>query len=219
MADPDIYSPFAVPFADAMHPDAGALNMQLKTLLLRRESEGRFANPNPSLPQQRGVFESDFTLFAWQEPAVQRLREFCWSILGRTVQQLNGYNDEQMRRLQIFSHTWYHVTRRGGFTITHTHPMASWSGVYCVSPGEEAPEYPESGVLRFHNPHGYSNMFLDAGNARLAVPYQHGTWNLRFKAGQLVLFPSWVQHEVLPFFGNDERITVAFNCWFQMRDG
>ena len=207
---------FAVPFAQDFLDDP-ALNAELQALLLRREAEGmRYANPNPSLKQQAGVFESDFTLFSWPEPCIQRLRQFCWSALGRALQELNGYGADEMRRLQIFSHTWFHVTRHGGFTIMHTHPMASWSGVYCVAPGEAPEDRPESGVLRFHNPHYYSNLFLDAGNLRLRAPYHHGTWSVRLLPGQLVLFPSWLQHEVLPFYGGDERITVAFNCWFGM---
>lgn len=210
---------FAVPFAQDFLPDAGRLNMELKTLLLAREAEGqRYANPNPSLRQQAGVFESDFNLFSWQEPCIQALRQFAWATLGRTVQELNGYSAEEIRRIQIYSHTWYHVTRHGGFTIAHTHPMASWSGVYCVAPGETPDDRPESGVLRFHNPHFYSNVFLDPGNARLQAPFHHGTWSVKFQAGQLVLFPSWLQHEVLPFYGHDERITIAFNCWFGNSD-
>jgi uncharacterized protein (TIGR02466 family) len=211
---------FAVPLAQDQLPNPERLNRELKALLLSREGQdGRYANPNPSLRQQPGVFESDFTLFSWPDPCIQELRQFIWASLGQTVQALNGYSAEQMKRLQIFSHTWYHVTRNGGFTILHTHPMASWSGVYCVSPGETPDDRPESGVLRFHNPHHYSNYFLDAGNMALQVPYHHGTWNTRFQAGQLVLFPSWLQHEVMPFYGNDERITIAFNTWFNMREG
>jgi hypothetical protein len=30
----------------------------------------------------------------------------------------------------------------------------------------------------------------------------------------LVMFPSYVFHEVAPFYGRDTRITVATNCWF-----
>lgn len=206
---------FAVPFAQDFLPNAESLNADLKALLLARESLGaQYANPTPSLRQQQGVFESDFNLFSWPEPCIQQLRQFAWSALGRTVQELNGYSGEEVRQLKIFSHTWFHVTRHGGFTIAHTHPMASWSGVYCVDPGETPPDRPESGVLRFHNPHFYSNVFLDPGNARLRAPYHHGTWSVLFQAGQLVLFPSWLQHEVLPFYGRDERITIAFNCWF-----
>ena len=214
---PNIYPIFAVPQAEAFYPEPDALNAELKALLLRREAEG-YSNPTPSLQQQAGVFESDFTLFSWQEPCIQQLRAFCWSNLGQTIQALNGYSDADMARLQIFSHTWYHVTRKGGFTIDHIHPMASWSGVYCVSPGSEVPGRPDSGALRFRNPHYYSSVFLDAGNLRPKAPYNHGSWSVKFKAGQLVLFPSWLSHEVMPYFGEDERITIAFNCWFKMHD-
>lgn len=215
----EIFPAFAVPMMQTMHPNPHALNRELRTLLLAREAQGaKYANPNPSLKQQTGVFESDFNLFSWEDTCVQQLRQFCWAALGRTIQEINEYSVDEMRRLQIFSHTWFHVTRHGGFTIMHTHPMASWSGVYCVDPGETPEDRPESGVLRFHNPHHYSNYFLDAGNLRPKAPYYHGTWNIRFQPGQLVLFPSWLQHEVMPFYGNDERITIAFNCWFAMKE-
>jgi len=211
----EIQPVFAVPLVQETYPNAATLNPHLKSLLLAREAEGgRFANPNPSLKQQVGVFESDFTLFSWPEPPIQTLRQFCWTALGRAVQQLNAYSAEEMKQLRIFSHTWYHVTRKGGFVILHTHPMASWSGVYCVAAGEVPEDRPESGVLRFHNPHHYSGYFRDAGNFKLQTPYHHGSWNVHLKPGQLVLFPSWLQHEVLPFYGEDERITIAFNCWF-----
>ena len=207
---------FAVPFGQAMHPDPEPLNRELRTLLLARESE-RYANPSPSLPQQQGVFESKLELFSWPEPCIRKLRLFCWAELGRTIQNLNNYTQEEMERLQIFSHTWFHITRRGGFVINHTHPMASWSGVYCVTPGDNPLDRPDSGVLRFLNPHHYSNVFMDPGNQRFRAPYHHGTWNVRFRPGQLILFPSWLPHEVLPFHGDDERITIAFNCWFGMK--
>ena len=208
---------FAVPLAQAVHPEAESLNRQLKALLLAKEGLPHVANPNPSLKQQPGVFESDFNLFSWPDACVQALRLFCWTELGQVVRTLNGYSAEDMARLQIFSHTWFHVTRRDGFVIAHTHPMASWSGVYCVAAGERPADRPESGVLRFHNPHFYSNAFLDSGNAKLSAPYHHGTWNVPLESGQLVIFPSWLSHEVLPFYGSDERITIAFNCWFGMR--
>lgn len=209
---------FAVPFAQARYPEPAVINAELKALLLARAADPAYANPHPSLKQQAGVFESEFNLFAWPEACVQRLKAYCWTELGRVIQAVNGYSAEEMARLQIFSHTWFHVTRRDGFVIAHTHPMASWSGVYCVDPGTTPADRPESGVLRFHNPHYYSNMFLDPGNARLRAPYHHGCWCVKLQAGQLVLFPSWVSHEVLPFYGDDERITIAFNCWFAMRD-
>ena len=91
---------FAVPFAQDVLPDAASLNEQIKTLLLAREGQGtRYANPNPSLQQQPGVFESDFNLFSWPESCIQQLRQFCWTALGRTLKELNQYTQEEMQRL------------------------------------------------------------------------------------------------------------------------
>ena len=40
----------------------------------------------------------------------------------------------------------------------------------------------------------------------LSKPYWEG-----LKAGRLVMFPSWLLHQVRPYRGNSERISVAFN--------
>ena len=34
--------------------------------------------------------------------------------------------------------------------------------------------------------------------------------NFKLQAGQLVMFPSYLMHEVAPYAGHTERITVAF---------
>jgi uncharacterized protein (TIGR02466 family) len=149
---------------------------------------------------------------------VQQLNEYCWAVLSQTIAQLNGYNAQEVARIEIFSHTWFHITRRGGYFGAHNHPMASWSGVYCVASGQDDPDRPESGLLQFSNPHQLAGMFLDPANARIRQPYGFHNQGFKLAAGQLVLFPSWLFHEVLPFHGEGERITVAFNCWFKMRD-
>ncbi|PIV35961.1 MAG: hypothetical protein COS34_02155 [Lysobacterales bacterium CG02_land_8_20_14_3_00_62_12] len=91
-------------------------------------------------------------------------------------------------------------------------PWARWCS-RCWPGAEHAPAW----GVRFHHPHQYRNWFLDPGNQRLAAPYHHGFWNLKLKAGQLILFPSWVPREVMPYYGGNERITIAFNCWFKSR--
>jgi hypothetical protein len=67
---------------------------------------------------------------------VQSLKELCWRAVLRFIGELNHYDEATLRRILIYSDSWFHVTRRGGFFALHNHPMASWSGVYCVSPGQ-----------------------------------------------------------------------------------
>lgn len=207
---------FSVPYATEQLADCLSLNQELRELFIRREAMGkRFANPNPYTPRNKELFESNFDLFSWPEACITTLREFCLSQLTRTVAEINRYDAASMARLQIVTDAWYHVTRRGGYFGMHNHPMASWSGVYCVSPGQHDPDQPDSGKLSFINPN--AQMYFDSGNSQLQMPYHHGSMAFRLQAGQLVLFPSWVQHHVMPFFGEGERITVAFNCSMRFR--
>ena len=58
----------------------------------------------------------------------------------------------------------------------------------------------------------------DAANANLRGAFGTGIRHVRFEPGQLVLFPSCILHDVKPFEGEGDRITVAFNCWFNLKD-
>lgn len=208
---------FAVPFGFARLEDAASLNAELRSLFLERAALGaQYANPRPLTQRNAQVFESHFQLFRWPESCVQRLKAFCWHNLMRMIAELNGYDQAMLRRILIHSDSWFHVTRRGGFFALHNHPMASWSGVYCVCPGEHDPDKPDSGLLSFVNPAISAAMYLDVATAGMRGPFSYNIRHLRLEAGQLVIFPSWVLHDVKPFEGEGERITVAFNCWFSL---
>jgi uncharacterized protein (TIGR02466 family) len=209
---------FAVPFGFAQLENGTTLNGELRELFLQRAAEGsRHANPRPLTQRNKQVFESEFQVFRWPDPCVQRLKDFCWSHMLRMIGALNGYDSAGLERLLIYCDAWFHVTRRGGFFALHNHPNASWSGVYCVDPGQHDSDKPESGLLSFVNPAVMSTMHVDAATANLQVPFAPHIRHLRLEAGQLVLFPSWILHDVKPFHGEGERITVAFNCWFEFQ--
>jgi hypothetical protein len=120
----------------------------------------------------------------------------------------------EVARLQIQNHTWFHVTRYAGSFVAHNHPLASWSAVYCVRAGMRPAEHPDSGILRFLDPRHGSGAFLDIANSRLRPPFALKPREVRLEEGQILVFPSYVFHEVSPFYGPDTRITVATNCWF-----
>ncbi|MGB8327772.1 MAG: putative 2OG-Fe(II) oxygenase [Steroidobacteraceae bacterium] len=204
---------FAVPLGETSLDPCDALNRELEALFLQRETD-EFRNPTPShLPQQE-TFESRFNLFSWPEPCVQQLRAFMLAAIGRMVLQVSAVGPEELARLQMHNHTWFHITRFGGSFVSHNHPLASWSGVYCVRAGEQVPDQPASGVLRLFDTRPGADAFRDPANSRLRRSFAVGHRELRLQAGQLVIFPSYLFHEVAPFYGRDTRITVATNCWF-----
>jgi uncharacterized protein (TIGR02466 family) len=207
---------FAVPFGFAKLESCTILNGELRALFLRRAAEGScYANPRPLTHRNRQVFESEFQVFRWPEPCVQSLKQFCWNHMLQMIGALNDYDGAVLERMLIYCDSWFHITRRGGFFALHNHPNASWSGVYCVDPGQHDPDSQESGLLSFVNPALVSAMHMDAAMANLKGPFAPSIRHVQLKAGQLVLFPSWILHDVKPFQGEGERITVAFNCWFE----
>lgn len=208
---------FAVPFVLCEHPDPVGLNERLRSLFLQREQAGeRYANPQPLVQRNEALWESNFQLFDWPDRPVAELRDYCWQQLYRAIGELNGYTREELLRLHIGAESWFHITRKGGYFALHNHPMASWSGVYCVAAGDDRSGIEDSGLLSFVSPMAANTMYIDMAIARMGQPYAYGPRNFKLKAGQLVLFPSWVLHEVRPYFGEGERITVAFNARFRM---
>jgi len=215
MPSPEIVNMFAVPFSFGRLPAAERLNPQLKRYCLAMEKQGKSAaNPRPLTQRNEAVFESHFNLFRDDDAAIQELKTFCWDQLLAVIGTLNRYDLQILHRLQIFNNSWFHVTRRGGFFGVHNHPNASWSGVYCVDPGQHDAGAKDSGRLMFINPMITSAMYVDAGIARMQLPYGSQVAGFALEPGQLVIFPSWVLHDVKPFEGEGERVTIAFNCWF-----
>lgn len=209
-----IQQAFASPIVQSMLPDSQELNRRLRELFLQWESDpNRKRSSVPTPVVKVAVYESGFDLFTNPEPEIQTLRQFCLQTLGYVISQMNGYSNEEMAGLRIYEHCWYHLTREGGYTAQHNHPMASWSGVYCVDPGDAVADKPNNGALRFLEARSTASMYLDPGNAHLQPPYAFGEIAFLLQPGQLLLFPSYLIHEVAPYYGRRERITVAFNAW------
>jgi uncharacterized protein (TIGR02466 family) len=218
MEKPEItaWGDFSSPFYKAQYPQPEILNAELSKFFLGLEAEGEtHRNPNKTPSNQVQIFESSFDLFKMKEPCVQRLKEFCMYGIWQAVTRTNAYTVEDCKDLRVFTDAWFHITHFGGYISNHTHPMATWSAVYMVDPGEQAADLPEGGVLSFKDPRPHANMYLDPGNQRWQRPYHVGSINYSMKPGELLVVPSFLQHEVTPYFGTKPRITVALNCSFK----
>ena len=218
-AKPEVKSwgDFATPFFLCQYPAAERLNQQLEALILEQEAEGpKHANRHVTSNQVR-IFESHFDLF--KDPAapecILELKRFFLFGVFHAMAETSGYTKEQWERIRVFSDAWYHVTRKGGYISSHNHPNASWSAVYMVSRGNQPEDLPKGGVLSFKDPRPMANMYWDPGNDCWQRQFHVGSINHEVQAGELLVFPSYVVHEVTPYAGDQPRITVAANCSFK----
>jgi uncharacterized protein (TIGR02466 family) len=204
---------FAVPIGQAMLKPCDELNRELERLFLARETQ-EYRNPTPSHNPQAEMFESRVDLFTWPEPCVRALRDFMLEAVFRVAMAASETEPEEFARLRLNNHTWFHITRHTGYFVSHNHALASWSAVYCVKDGADASGSRTGGLLRLFDTRSGADAFMDPGNQRLRRPFIVGDLDLQLQAGQLVIFPSYLFHEVTPYYGADIRITVASNCWF-----
>lgn len=209
---------FAVPFGASFMENHQQLNMELKDLFLARETD-KYKNPTRSSVESELVFESNFDLFTWKEEPVNQLKQFMTSCVLEIIGMLNQYTRSKVAEFDIYCDAWYHITRKGGYFTNHNHPMASWSAVYCIADGIDDGDTPESGLTRFFHPQSAASTYLDAGNFQITKnQYSYGHQVFKLQAGQILIFPSWVFHEVSAYTGNSERIIVAANYWFNHPD-
>ncbi|NDG42769.1 MAG: hypothetical protein EBY28_26345, partial [Betaproteobacteria bacterium] len=118
---------------------------------------------------------------------------------------------------------WFQTSNRGAFHEVHSHGNCSWSGVYCVqvdSPARRvthATYGASNGVTRCYGPHfqQLGGAHVDLGNAYLQPPQVE----LEPVPGQLLLFPSWLAHQALPYEGELDRVIVSFNASIHAAQG
>jgi len=210
-----IHSLFAVPLGEYQMPpeQAEPLCAALKQLFINKVAQGTARSNETSRDTQKGqLFESCFDLYEWPETEVQQMATYVKTCLKDFLAQITELSPEQLDTCEYRFHAWFHITRRGGRQGIHNHSNASWSGIYCIDPGQPAADYPDSGVVYFHDPRSNANIYEDSGQKYLSPPFAHGALRVEHRAGRLVFFPSYLLHEIFPYFGAGERIIAPFNC-------
>ncbi len=123
----------------------------------------------------------------------RRVREFARSLAF----------DVDVRRLAM-TDCWVNIMPRGVAHSGHLHPLSLLSGTYYVSTPRGA------AGLRLEDPR--LERFMAAPPRRRTAPRALRPWVvLAAQAGRVVLFESWLRHEVPPSRGPGERISISFN--------
>ncbi len=94
--------------------------------------------------QKGSVFESTFDIYSWDSPAIDAMSDFIKLSLKDFLERITTLSAEKIATMEFNFHPWYHITRYGGRQGIHNHSNASWSGIYCIDPGEFPKEYPDS---------------------------------------------------------------------------
>lgn len=186
---------FATPILNfSLQQDAEDMLTDIQTYLLASEPAEK-TGPRYSLEGETG----------WHSPSNLANLEYAWSEkLKNTILDISqGYADGIQAPLGFMREyvdvkCWGMLIRKGDSSSVHCHPNSVMSGTLWI----DAPEDMSGGQLCFVDPRG---------GARSDPLFGGNTMHFNPKRGTGVVFPSWLDHYVLPHTSSGTRISIAWN--------
>ncbi|HEY5302216.1 MAG TPA: 2OG-Fe(II) oxygenase family protein [Acetobacteraceae bacterium] len=195
---------FATPVAAIELPGAEARDRELAAAILRRRAQ------TPSVQASNaGGWHSDRDIMVWGGERVAEVLAAARSAATQLTADRDGRPVQPDWKLLA----WANVNGPGDSNICHYHPGSFWSGTYYVDDGGCATDPALGGEFEMLDPRGpgpamYAPTLKFAGEDGASVGSAE---TIRPKPGLLVLFPSWLFHQVRPYRGTGLRISIAFN--------
>ena len=135
------------------------------------------------------------------EALERKLRRHVRAFAGAVQWDLEG-------RELAMTDCWINIMSRHAAHSLHLHPLSTLSGTYYVKVPRGSPG------LKFEDPR--LERFMAAPPRAANADEENRPWvTVPVAAGRLVLFESWLRHEVVPNPTTAQRVSVSFNYnWF-----
>lgn len=216
----DTLSLWPTPIGLHHYPEADDLNPLLVRVLQSLRAVDTSADPAWPF-----YASSDDLLNRIRIPEWQAWVRFLIESIGKTARVANANAwPESSEDLSVdIRGLWFQISNDGVHHDVHSHGNCSWSGVYVVQVDPDAsrehhPIYASrNGVTRFYGPHFHSlaGALMDYGNAYL----QQAHIDIAPMPGRLLVFPSWLLHQAMPYQGSQDRIILSFNASLHREGG
>ncbi len=102
---------------------------------------------------------------------------------------------------------WININPLSSFNRPHVHPKSIFSGTYYVKCDEQV-----GGGIVFLHPAINFQYHISPDIVTDWNDFTSGTWRIQPKPGDLIIFPSFLNHYVEPNLLDTDRITIAFNA-------
>lgn len=163
-----------------------------------------------------GTWHSTDALFTELGPAGKELQD----MFGQAFVEwggVHGLKKDNGVRLKMAA--WSMIYSDRGYATAHTHPNCHASGVYYVS--DDTPAIEQTTVTGVSIRPGDIEFVDTRRGGEFQLPFMQliPRASVSFKAGRMLIFPSWLPHFVHPVVGPGERISIACNCTFLGTEG
>ena len=189
---PQIHSIFPTPVYIAKR-DSNLSFKEEKEIRKIIEEEGMYRNIGNSTSNNSDIFDGK----------LKKLKQFC-------EQQLKLYVKEVLnpkKELDFYiTQSWLNVTKPGEYHHNHSHSNSLISGVFYISTEEDD-------RLTFTDPKAKEKEAIKFERKKYN-PINSTTWWFPSVTNELMLFPSWLEHQVeVNEKATTDRISISFNTF------
>jgi len=148
----------------------------------------------------RGGWQSHDNFY--HQPTFINFYNYIFNHIQKSIPYQGEYNLANM---------WLNINKKGSYNKLHSHPDCHFSGVFWVKTPDNC------GEIEFYTPRLFSrSRLLDRTPEQIRDGFRLSkSWSLCPQEGMMLLFPSDLEHEVQPNESNEDRISIAFNCYFK----
>jgi uncharacterized protein (TIGR02466 family) len=181
-----------------------ALNSRLRTKIYKNRGEdptGMYRS------NTAGTWHSDTNLVDWiDEPELMTM----FAETFRAYVSTHGVKNDSEVGFKF--QAWAMLYQDGGYATVHNHPNAHFAGVYYI---DNASDGDGRTMVTGSKSHPGDIEFVDS---RAVGGYQfpglrfQPAFRLSPEAGQMIIFPAWLQHFVHPVIGTEDRMCIACNA-------
>ncbi|MBL0318606.1 MAG: hypothetical protein IPP74_04860 [Alphaproteobacteria bacterium] len=203
-ADCHALSTFPTLCYQARHEGVDDMNKELSAIIRELEQQGREAKYPNSVKEG---FHSTSDFFTIDRPAVKQFHALLVKNLQHYLRQYWSSEsslplaDLGDLKLQLWG--WSLILREGSISAPHMHPHCMVSGVYYPEIPDDLNTSKNAGCFILCDPRPRA--------AVVPLKGQGNTLVIKPETGLLLMFPSYMEHYVMPFKGTSERLSIAFN--------
>ena len=165
-------------------------NTEILNLILQKEE----TEESRSISNIGGWQSSEDLLFESSFHEVKTFLFQCTDMLKKELYE----DDAKFSLLQ----SWANVNRNGDYNMGHIHGNSHWSCVYYVTETYTSPLYFVDPRIR---------MGMDSSHYLLKNKYFNTLGSKKNMPGDVIFFPSWLEHGVSKNSTNNPRISIACN--------
>jgi uncharacterized protein (TIGR02466 family) len=154
---------------------------------LQRLSPGRVLSNRGGWQSSNIVLSEHPEFFELEQKLLEAIKSMAFDV----------QNDLRLR----LDNVWININNKNNYNEKHVHPVSAFSGVFYVCANEN------SGNIKFSVASSIEHYPVSLTNPKII----HNSVELAPQPGKLLLFPSWLHHEVLPSHDEETRISIAFN--------